>query len=1014
MGDRFNLSDWALRHRALVWYLMIVSMVAGAMAYLTIGRQEDPDFTIKTMVISAALPGATIQETLDQVTDRIEKKLQDVDELDFTRSITWPGQAIVYVNLKPTTRGARIGEIWQYVRNQMNDIRGEFPPEFAGFRFNDHFGDVFGNVYAFTADGYSPRELLDFVEEVKREIQQLEDAGKVEIFGDREEVVYLDFAPEKMAALQVSEQQVLATLAAQNAIVPAGVIEAGAERVIVRVGGQFRDAQSLEDVNLRVGDRFFRLTDVASIRHGYRTPPGEIVKFNGEEAIGLGVGMRKGGNIIKFGQTLDRLIERVRARLPVGIEVHKVSDQPKIVKTAVGHFTRALFEAVAIVMLVSLVAVGLRAGLVVVVAVPLTLAITFVIIKEYGITLQRVSLGALIIALGLLVDDAMIAVESMISRLEKGESRREAASYAWRTIAFPMLSGTLITVAGFIPIGLNDSAAGEFTFSLFVVIAVSLLVSWVVAVLFSPLIGVTVLPRKLKNAHAGPGRALRLFRAVLLGAMRMRWLTLAITLSVFAASLYGLRFVERQFFPDSDRPELIVNMTLPENASIRETERRIRAMEEKLKGREDVLYHSSYIGRSAPRFLLAFEPITPSPNFGQIVIQTRNLEARDRLRADLKRIVREEFADIDVLVKLLAIGPPVSRPVQYRLSGPDIARVRDLGRDLAAIVAGDDRLESVALDWNAPARVVRVDILQDKARKLNLTSRDIADALNTIYDGKIVTMLRDQTYLIRIIARGSREAATSIDSLLNLQIHTPTGDAVPLSSVAQIRYETEQPMVVQRNRMPTVTAQAAIATKDQPATIVQDLAPKIGEFASRLPEGYRIEVGGTVEKSAESQAPIAAVAPIMVLIIITLVMIQMQSFRLALIVLSVAPLGLAGVVAALLLAHKPLGFVAILGVLALGGILIRNSIILVDRIEALRRRGEKPWEAVVDATLTRARPIVLTASAASLALIPISHQVFWGPMAYALMGGIIIGTAITLIFVPVLYLIVFRVKEKSA
>ncbi len=1011
MRNRFNLSDWALRHRSLIWYLMIVSMAAGLMAYVKIGRQEDPDFTVKTMVISAALPGASVEETLDQVTERIEKKLQEVDELDYTKSVTWPGQTIVYVTLLPTTRGQRIPQIWQQVRNMMTDIRGEFPPEFAGFRFNDRFGDVFGNLYAFTSDGFTPRELRDLVEEVRREIEQLDDAGKVIIYGDREEVVYLDFSPERMAALGLSPQQVQATLAAQNAIVPAGVIEAGPERVLVRVGGQFESDRSLEDVNLRVGDRFFRLTDIATIRRGYKTPPSEIVRYAGQEAIGLGVGMRQGANIIEFGKQLDAVIERARAKLPVGVEIHKVSDQPKIVEEAVGHFTRALVEAVVIVMLVSLVAVGLRAGLVVVVAVPLTLGITFVVMYYTGFTLQRISLGALIIALGLLVDDAMITVESMISRLEVGDSRRDAASYAWRTIAIPMLSGTLITAAGFIPIGLNNSAAGEFTFSLFVVIAVSLLVSWVVAVLFSPLLGATFLPKQWKHTHKGPGLTMRAFQAVLRLAMRLRWLTIALTLAAFGVSLYGMRFVEHQFFPNSDRTELIINMTLPQNASIAETDRQVARMEEELRGRPEVAYWSAYVGRSAPRFLLPSEPKTPSPNFGQIVIQTTGLEARDRLRAALKAVAAEKFSTIDVLVKLLDIGPPVGRPVQYRVSGPDIARVRDLARELTAVVARDARLESIATDWNAPARQVRVEIYQDKARQLGITSQDIATALYAIFEGVAVTRLRDEDYLIDIVTRGERKAASSIDTILNLQIQVPGAGAIPLSSIAEFRFETEQPMVVQRNRMPTATVEAAVATDDQPATIVRDLAPAIDAFRATLPEGYRVEVGGSVEKSAESQAPIAAVAPLMIFIIITLVMIQMQSFRIAFIVLSVAPLGLIGVVAALLAAHAPLGFVAILGVLALGGILIRNSIILVDRIEALRAEGVAAWDAVFEATTTRARPIVLTAAAASLALIPISRQVFWGPMAYALMGGIIAGTAITLIFAPALYLAVFRVRR---
>ncbi|KPU84515.1 ACR family transporter [Marinosulfonomonas sp. PRT-SC04] len=1013
MKDRFNLSDWALSHRSFVWYLMIISVLAGAFAYMNIGREEDPNFTIKTMVITGALPGATVQETLDQVTDRIEKKLLEIDELDFTKSITWPGQTIVYVNLLPTTRGDDIDRVWQQVRNMMGGIRGQFPPEFAGFGFNDNFGEVFGNIYAFTSDGFSPREVRDLVEGIRRDVQQLDDAGNVIIFGDRKEVIYLDFSPEKMAAIGVNQQQVQATLAAQNAIVPSGVIEAGDERILVRVGGQFISAKSLEDVNLRVGDRFFRLTDVATIRHGYKDPVSELFRFNGEEAIGLGVGMRAGANILTFGAELDVVLDQAASRLPIGIEVYKVSDQPAIVDEAVGHFTKALVEAVAIVMVVSFIAVGFRAGLVVAMAVPLTLGITFVIMDYTGFTLQRISLGALIIALGLLVDDAMIAVETMITRLEAGDSRREAASYAWRTIAFPMLTGTLITVAGFIPIGLNKSAAGEFTFSLFVVIAISLLVSWIVAVLFSPLLGVTLLPKNLAHKHKGPGIIQRGFEKVLGWAMHARGVTLVVTLSCFGASIFGMQFVEQQFFPNSDRREILINMTLAQNTSIEETTAQVLRMEAVLAGREDVVHWSSYIGRSAPRFLLTSEPKAPSANIAQFVILTPSLEARDALRRELQGIAKADFPGIDVLVKLLDIGPPVGRPVQYRLSGPDINMVRDLGREMAAVVASDARLENIVLDWNAPARVIEVDILQDKARQLDLTAADIAAVLDAVYAGARATMLRDETYLIDIIARGSKEAAQSLDTLFNLQLTTPSGETIPLSSIAEFHFKTEQPVVNQRNRMPTITVEAAVATKDQPATIVKDLAAKMHAFEQDLPRGYWVEIGGAVEKSAESQGPIAAVAPLMILIIITLVMVQMQSFRIALIVLSVAPLGLTGVVAALLLAKAPMGFVAILGILALSGILIRNSIILVDRIEALKAEGMPVWDAVFKATAARARPIVLTAAAASLALIPISGQIFWGPMAFALMGGIVVGTLITLIFVPALYLVVFRVPQRT-
>jgi multidrug efflux pump subunit AcrB len=1010
---KFNLSDWSLNHRSFVWFLMIVCLVAGTIAYVQIGREEDPNFAIKTMLISAALPGASIEDTLDQVTDRIEKKLEDLDELKNTRSITRPGQVLVYVDLLDTIRGPQIPAIWQKVRNMMADIRGDFPQEFAGFNFNDNFGDVFGNIYAFTSDGFTPREVRDHVEKVRRAVQSLPDAGKVEIFGTRDEAIYLEFSTERLAALGVNQQEVMATLAAQNAILPSGVINAGPERVLVRIGGQFSGAQSLSDINLRVGDQFLRLTDVATIRRTYVDPPSELFRYGGKEAVGLAIGMRAGSNILNFGEELSGVMEREIAKLPIGISVVQVADQPKVVDEAVGHFIRALFEAVIIVLAVSFISLGMRAGFVVTLTIPLVLAITFVVMNYAGFTLQRISLGALIIALGLLVDDAMITIETMITRLEAGDDLKKAASFAWTSIAFPMLTGTLVTVAGFIPIGLNSSAAGEFTFSLFVVIAVSLVVSWIVAVFFAPLIGVTMLPGSMKHHTDEPGYVRSMFHAVLRIAMKFRWATIGLTVAVFAISIWGMRFVEQQFFPSSDRPELIVDMTLPQNASISDTISEMDRFENNLADDPDTLFWTSYPGRSAPRFILAYDVLPPSPNTGQIVIQTPSVKARDRLRERLSKIAADQFPGDDIFIKLLEIGPPVGRPVQYRISGPDIAVVRDLARDLEAVIAQDNRLSNIVLDWNEPSRVVRVNILQDKARQLGLTSRDISLALNAIYDGQEITELRDGTYLVKIAARGNEAVRSSIEALSTLQLAGIKGTAIPLSSIAVFDYATEQPVIRQRDRMPTITVKAAINTVDQPATIVADLAGAIANFNSGLPDDIQVEVGGTVESSADSQAPIAAVIPVMLLIMFTLVMIQMQSFRRSFVVFCAAPLGLIGVVAALVPSGAPLGFVAILGVLALIGILIRNSIILVHEIEVLREIGRSPWDAVFEASDSRARPIILTAAAASLALIPISRQIFWGPMAYAMMGGIIAGTIVTLVFVPALYLAVFRVKRPT-
>ncbi|WP_342453184.1 efflux RND transporter permease subunit [Jiella mangrovi] len=1007
----FNLSDWALHHRSMIWFFMLVACVAGMFSYLNLGREEDPNFTIKTMVVSASMPGATVKEMAEQVTDRIEKKLQELDSLDYTRSITTPGQTVVFVNLLPTTKAKVVPDVWKKVRDKMSDIKGDFPSEFQGFGFNDEFGDVFGNIYAFTADGISERQLRDYVEAVRTQVIQLPEAGKVELVGEQDEAIYLEFSLRRIAGLGLDQSAVINTLEAQNAIAPSGVIQSGPERILVRVSGQYTSEASLEDINLRVNDRFFRLSDVATIRRGYEDPPTSLFRYDGKPAIGLAIGMRAGGNIVDFGSALKKDMARIVGELPIGVGVHQVADQSAVVEESVGGFTRALFEAVAIVLVVSFVSLGFRAGLVVTLSIPLVLAMTFVGMEIAGVTLQRISLGALIIALGLLVDDAMIAIETMVSRLEIGESREKAASFAWTSIAFPMLSGTLVTVAGFLPIGFNNSNAGEYTFSLFIVIALALLLSWIVAVLFTPLIGVMILPKTMHRHDAKPGRVKRAFTAVLRAAMRWRWLTIIITVALFATSIYGMKFVQQQFFPTSDRPELIVDFTLRHNAAIADTRAQMDKLEATFAKDDDIDHWTSYVGRSAERFLLSYDVQPDNPFFGQIVIVPKNLEARERVKARVKEFASKNLIGTDVFVKYLELGPPVGRPVQYRLGGPNIDVVRDQARRLAGVIAEDPRLTSIVMDWNEPARVLKVEILQDKARALGITSQEIANNLNSVLDGTTVTNVREGIYLVPIIARGVKSDRDSIEAIENLQLTDSDGNAIPLASLVSFDYTIEDPILYSRSRIPTITVSAAIKGSAQPATIVTALAPKIAAFEKQLPTDYTVAIGGAVESSAESQGPIAAVVPVMLIAMLTLIMLQMQSFRALFVVLCAAPLGLIGVVAALVPSGAPLGFVAILGVLALVGILIRNSIILVHQIDVLREEGMHPWLAVFEASEMRARPIVLTAAAASLALIPISREIFWGPMAYAMMGGIIAGTLITLLFIPALYLVVFRIRQ---
>jgi multidrug efflux pump len=1011
----FNLSDWALGHRSLVWYFMIAFMAAGLFSYLHLGRQEDPDFTIKTMVIQAQWPGASAEEITRQVTERIEKKLEELESLDYTKSVTVAGQTTVFVYLRDSTKASDVIPTWVRVRNMVADIKGDFPQGVVGPFFNDRFGDVFGNIYAFTSDGLSQRQLRDRVEEIRGKILTVPDVGKVDILGAQDEVIYLEFSTRKIAALGLDTRSIIASLQGQNAVTPSGVFEAGPERISVRVNGQFASEASLKAINLRVNDRFFPLTDVATITRGYADPAATLFRFNGEPAIALAIGMKSGANLLKFGDALKQEISKIIADLPIGVGVHLVADQPLVVEHAVSGFTEALFEAVAIVLAISFFSLGLRAGLVVAIAIPLVLAITFVVMAYAGISLQRISLGALIIALGLLVDDAMIAVEMMVARLEVGDALTKAATYVYTSTAFPMLTGTLVTVAGFIPIGLNSSNAGEFTFTLFVVIAVSLVVSWFVAVLFTPLLGVTILPAKIKAHHETRGKSAQRFSRLLVACMQHRWTTIGVTGGAFLLALVGMQFVQQQFFPSSDRDELIIDWNLPQNASIADTNAQMARFErEQLQSNEGVDHWSTYVGTGAPRFVLSFDLQTANTWFGQMVVVTKGgIKVRDRLKAQFEAYLKQTFPGTDSLVKLLEVGPPVGRPVQYRLSGPDIAKVREFSQRLAAIVRTNPHLDNVVFDWMEPARVVKVDVLQDKARQLGITSEDIATTLNGVLDGTSITQVRDSIYLVNVVGRATAPERASIDTLRDLQLIGLGGQSVPLGAVATLHYELEQPTIWRRSRIPTITLKASILDAAQPKTVVDQLAPQVAEFAKALPAGYAVAIGGAVEESAKSQAPIVAVVPLMLFIMATILMIQLQSFARLFLVFAVAPLALIGVVLALLPSGAPLGFVAILGVLALIGILIRNSVILIVQIEHLKEVGRPIWEAVVEATEHRMRPIMLTAAAASLALIPIAREVFWGPMAFAMMGGIIVGTVLTLLFLPALYVAWFRIKAPA-
>ena len=1008
----FNLSEWALRHRSLVTYFMLIIAVAGVWSYLRLGRSEDPDFTVKTMVVQASWPGATLADTLEQVTDRIESKLQETPTLDYLKSYTSAGQTTIFVNLKDSTRPSQVPDIWYQVRKKVRDIANTLPQGIVGPGFNDEFGDTYGIVYGVTADGFTDRELRDYVIDIRKQLLQLPDISKIDILGAQDERVYVEFSEKQLAGLGIDRSALVSALQAQNAVTPAGIVQTGNEKILVRVSGAFRSEQDVLAVNFVLKNgQIIRLGDIAHVTRGPADPLQPTFGVNGRHGIGLAIAMRAGGDVLALGRNVEHAMAEITANLPVGIEPMLVADQPVTVEHAVDDFMEALWEAVAIVLGVSLLSLGLRAGAVVAIAIPLVLAAVFVAMSFTGIDLQRISLGALIIALGLLVDDAMITVEMMVTHLERGDDKEKAATFAYTSTAFPMLTGTLVTVAGFVPIGFAHSAAGEYTFSIFAVVAIALLVSWFVAVLFAPLLGVWIL-KKPKAAHSGePGLIMRHFRRFLVLAMQARWVTLLVTLCLFGAAVYGMRFVPQQFFPSSDRPELLVDLQLPENASIYATRDVAARVDKLLTGDQDVDHWGTYVGQGAVRFYLPLNVQLPNDFFAQLVIVTKGLQQRERVKAKLEQALATEFPSVVGRVYPLELGPPVGWPLQYRVSGVDPEQVRAIAFNVARILNDDPSARNVNYNWMEPARTVRIRVDQDQARLLGLSSEVLAQALNTVMSGITSTQMRSGVYLVDVLVRASADQRMSLSTIRALQVPLPNGQTVPLSQIASVDYGQEYPIVWRRDRRPTVTVQADLAPGVQAATVVEALAPKIEALNASLPNGYHVAVGGTVEESGKAQSSVVAVLPLMLILILTVLMIQLQSFNRVFLVLSVAPLGLIGVVAALLLADKPLGFVAILGVLALTGMIARNSVILIDQIEKEKAHGREPWDAVVEATTHRFRPILLTAAAAILGMIPIAPTIFWGPMAYAIMGGLAVATLLTLVFLPALYVTWFRIRQ---
>ena len=1018
-----NLSEWALEHPSMVLYLMIVLMVGGVLAFFQLGRAEDPDFTFKVMVVRSQWPGATVREVEAELTERIERKLQETPFVDVIKSASRPGESLVFIQLKDYTPRAEVPESWRQVRKKLDDIRHQLPAGVQGPFPNDEFGDVYVNIYALLGDGYDQAELRRAAVRIARELRNLADVKKVDLLGVQDEKIYVEVAPTRLASLGITPAQVAEALTRQNAVAPAGFIETDSDRVRLRVTGGFDTVEQIRATPLAVGGRQFRLGDIAEVRRGLADPPNARMRVAGKDAVGIAVAMARGGNAIQLGANLRAEIDRLSGELPLGMAVKTVADQPAVAQVALNLFMKTLAEAVAIVLAVSFLTLGFRTGMVVALSIPLVLAMTFLLMKFFGIDLHRISLGALIISLGLLVDDAIIAVEMMVVKIEQGWEKFRAATFAYTSTAFPMLTGTLITVAGFTPVGFAKSGAGEFAFAIFAVTTIALLTSWIVAVVFTPWLGYKLLDEKAlrkfgQEHHGDPYETpfYQRFRALMTWCLRRRWTV--IVLSVLAFVLGMVLFntvVQKQFFPPSSRPELLVDLWLPQGAALKATDNEVRRVEALLAGDDKISHYSAYIGNGAPRFYLPLDQQLFSDNFGQLVIVTRGFAEREAVRARLMTAFDApdgSWSHLRTRVQRLENGPPVGYPVVFRVVGENVETLRGIAGAVATVMRGNPDIRDVHLDWNEKAKSIRVDIDQARARVLGVSSQDVAQALQAHQVGVTLTQFREGDQLIDIVWRAGGPDRGSLDRLADLPVPLASGKWVPLAQVAKLTPVLEEGVIWRRDRLPAIQIRADLAnSKVTGPTVSQRIDPQLAAIRAQLPPGYRVEIGGTIEESAKNEDALKAVMPLMFVAVITLLMMQLQSIKRTVLALLTAPLGLIGVALALIAFDKPFGFVANLGIIALLGMILRNSVILLDQIEQDEKAGKSTWEAIIGSAVRRFRPIMLTAGTAVLAMIPLSRQIFWGPMAVAIMGGLIIATVLTLLFLPALYAAWYRVKE---
>lgn len=1040
---KFNLSEWALNNKGIVLYFMLLLGIIGAISYSKLSQSEDPPFTFKVMVVQTYWPGATAKEVSTLVTDRIEKELMTTGQYDKIMAYSRPGESMVTFVAKDSLTSAQIPDVWYNVRKKVNDIRHELPSGVQGPFFNDEFGDTFGNIYVLTGKDFDYALLKEYADRLQLQLQRVKDVGKVELIGLQDQKIWIEISNTKAVQLGIPVSAIQEALQKQNSMASAGFFETGTDRIKIRVSGQLQSVEDIKKMPLLVGDKTIQLGDVADVYRGFSQPAQPRMRFMGDNGIGIAVSMRKGGDIIALGKNLETEFAQLQKTLPLGMKLQKVSDQPVAVQRSIHEFVKVLAEAVIIVLLVSFFSLGFRTGLVVAFSIPLVLAMTFAGMNLFDVGLHKISLGALILALGLLVDDAIIAVEMMAIKMEQGYSRIKAAGFAWKTTAFPMLTGTLITAAGFLPIATAQSSTGEYTRSIFQVVTIALLVSWVAAVLFVPYLGEKLLPDFTKTGHQAPWYVrlwaritkkpqpqtvaisqdhhydpyqssfyLR-FRKMVEFCVTYRKTVIAATVGIFVLSVLMFKMVPQQFFPPSNRAEILVDLKLEEGASLTATEQAVKKVEQFLSKQKGIDNYVAYVGTGSPRFYLPLDQQLPQASFAQFVVLASSLDDRDEIRRSLETQIKQLLPQVRTRVSLLENGPPVGYPLQYRVSGEDLNLVRKEAQQVARVISENPNTTNVHLDWGEPSKIISIQIDQDRARQMGVSSLDLANFLNASITGSAIEQYREKRELIEIRLRGDKAERVEVASLASLAVPTANGTTVPLAQIAKIEYKFEDGLIWHRNRLPTITVRADIRTNLQPATVVGELAESMDKLRAELPSGYLIEVGGTVEESARGQSSVNAGMPLFLAVVMTLLMIQLKSLSRATIVFLTAPLGLIGVVLFLLLFNKPFGFVAMLGTIALSGMIMRNSLILIDQIEQDRQAGHPTWEAIIDATVRRFRPIILTALAAVLAMIPLSRSIFFGPMAVAIMGGLIVATLLTLFFLPALYAAWFKVKKTA-